>query len=172
MGLAADKLGHFDFFSGKKLSDMLLADILSDLPKDTPLIIIPDGSLGVVPFEMLVLNDGGKVITDGKVPWTSGAEFFGDRNPISYYQSVTALTLGTTLGKQQKSGDRLLALVDPVFAAEDARLVKVAAENRRAVLDKLTGEKLMSFRSRADTGNTEAAAYRPTRRIFEKGRPC
>ena len=50
----AQKLGHFDFASGKKLSDLLLADILSDLSKNTPVIIIPDGSLGVVPFEMLV----------------------------------------------------------------------------------------------------------------------
>ncbi|MGO9119753.1 MAG: CHAT domain-containing protein, partial [Desulfomonilaceae bacterium] len=73
--------------------------------------------------------------------------FFGDRNPISYYQSVTALTLARTLGRQQKAGDRTLALVDPVFSPEDARLAKAAAENRRAALDKLTGEKLMSFRS-------------------------
>ena len=143
----AQKLGHFDFVSGKKLSGLLLADILSDLPKDTPLIIIPDGSLGVVPFEMLVLNDGGKVITDNTLPQTSGAEFFGDRNPISYYQSITALTLARTLGKQQKSGDKLLAMVDPVFSADDTRLVKVAAEKRRAMLDKLTGEKLMSFKA-------------------------
>ena len=53
------KLAAFDFAAGKKLSDMLLADVLPALPKDTPLIIIPDGSLGVVPFEMLVLNDKG-----------------------------------------------------------------------------------------------------------------
>src|SRR5208283_203514 len=62
----AQKLSNFDFISGKKLSDLLLADILSDLPKNTPVIVVPDGSLGVVPFEMLVLNDGGKVITDNK----------------------------------------------------------------------------------------------------------
>ena len=38
-------------------------------------------------------------------------------------------------------------MVDPVFSPEDARLVKAAAENRRAALDKLTGEKLMSFKT-------------------------
>ncbi len=89
----AKKLSQFDFKSGKKLSDILLSDILPDLPKNTPVIIVPDGSLGVVPFEMLVFNDGGKFIKDNKRPQTSGAEFFGDRNPISYYQSITALTL-------------------------------------------------------------------------------
>ena len=151
MELGADdsivkKLTAFDFASGKKLSDLILSDILPDLPKNTPVIIVPDGSLGVVPFEMLVLNDGGKITTDKK-PQTSGAEFFGDRNPISYYQSITALTLARTLGKQQKPGDRTLAMVDPVFSTEDARVVKAAAEKKQAMLDKLTGEKLMSFKS-------------------------
>ena len=44
------KISTFDFASSKKLADLLLGDILSDLPKDTPVIIVPDGSLGVVPF--------------------------------------------------------------------------------------------------------------------------
>ena len=142
-----EKVKSFDFASGKKLADLLLADILPDLPKDAPLIIIPDGPLGVVPFEMLVLNDGGKVHTDKTIPYVTGAEFFGDRNPISYYQSITALTLARTLGKQQKPGDRTLAMVDPVFSPDDARLVKAATEKRRAMLDKLTSEKLMSFKT-------------------------
>ncbi|MGO9117180.1 MAG: tetratricopeptide repeat protein, partial [Desulfomonilaceae bacterium] len=141
-----EKVKSFDFASGKKLADLLLSDILPDLPKDAPLIVIPDGPLGVVPFEMLVLNDGGKVQTDKTIPYVIGAEFLGDRNPISYYQSITALTLARTLGKQQKPGDRTLAMVDPVFSPDDARLVKAAAEKRRAALDKLTGEKLMSFK--------------------------
>ena len=116
-----EKLGKFDFGSGKKLTDILLSDILPDIPKNTPLIIIPDGSLGVVPFEMLVLNDAGKIVTDNKRPQTSGAEFFGDRNPISYYQSITALTLARTLGKQKKTQDKLLVIADPVFEMKDAR---------------------------------------------------
>ncbi|MGO9119055.1 MAG: CHAT domain-containing protein [Desulfomonilaceae bacterium] len=142
-----EKVKSFDFASGKKLADLVLSDILPDLPKDAPLIIIPDGPFGVVPFEMLVLNDGGKVQTDKTIPYVSGAEFFGDRNPISYYQSITALTLARTLGKQQKPGDRTLAMVDPVFSPDDARLVKAATEKRRAALDKLTGDKFMSFKT-------------------------
>ncbi len=141
----SDQLKKFDLASGKKLADILLSDVLPLLPKDAPVIIIPSGSLGIVPFEMLVLNEGGKVSTDKRIPYITGAEFFGDRNPISYYQSITALTLARTLGKQQKSGDRTLVMVDPVFSPDDTRLVKAAAEKRRAQLDKLTGEKLMSF---------------------------
>ncbi len=141
----AKKLASFDFKSGKKLSDLLLSDILSDLPKDTPVIIVPDGSLGVVPFEMLVLNDGGKVVTNGKRPQTLGAEFFGDRNPISYYQSITALTLARTLGKQQKPGEKLLAMVDPVFSSDDPRLVKLAKQEKNRLLATLPKDLTMSI---------------------------
>ena len=143
----AEKLTKFDFASGKKLSDLLLADILPDLPQNTPVIIVPDGSLGVVPFEMLVLNDGGKVVTEGKKPQTSGAEFFGDRNPISYYQSITALTLARTLGKQHHPGEKTLAMVDPVFSADDPRLVKVAKQERYRLLANLPTEITMSIQT-------------------------
>ena len=64
---------------------------------------------------MLVLNDGGKIVIDKGVPRTYAAEFFGDRNPVSYSQSITALTLARTLGKQGKPGDRALVFADPVF---------------------------------------------------------
>jgi len=72
-----------------------------------------------VPFETLVLNDSGRIAEDKRLPYVTGAEFFGDRNPISYCQSVTALTLARTLGKKQRPGDRILAIVDPVFAVDD-----------------------------------------------------
>jgi tetratricopeptide (TPR) repeat protein/CHAT domain-containing protein len=140
-----EKAKTFDFASGKKLSDILLADILPDLPKGVPLIIIPDDSLGVLPFEMLVLNDGGKTLTDKKVPYVSGAEFFGDRNPISYYQSVTALTLARTLGKQQKPGEKALAMVDPVFSDGDPRVVQMAKEEKNKILASLPKDLLMSI---------------------------
>ena len=139
------KLAAFDFKSGKKLSDILLSDILPDLPKNTAVIIVPDGSLGVVPFEMLVLNEGGKIVTNGNRPQTSGAEFFGDRNPISYYQSITALTLARTLGKQQKPGQKLLAMVDPVFSSDDPRLVKLAKQEKDKLLSTLPKDLTMSI---------------------------
>ena len=113
------KICTFDFASGKMLADILLGDILADLPKDAPVIVVPDGSLGVAPFEMLVLNDGGKIVVEKGIPRTLGAEFFGDRNPTSYSQSITALTLARTLGKQGRPGDRLLVVADPVFKIDD-----------------------------------------------------
>jgi tetratricopeptide (TPR) repeat protein len=116
-----EKLKSFDFDAGKKLADLLLADLLPDLPKGTPVIVVPDQCLGVLPFEMLVLNTGGAIKLDKKIPYVSGTEFFGDRNSISYYQSITALTLARTLGKQKKSQEKLLVMADPVFQMKDAR---------------------------------------------------
>jgi tetratricopeptide (TPR) repeat protein len=140
-----EKMAKFDFASGKRLYDILLAPIIEELPEGAPLIIVPDGSLGVVPFEMLVLNDGGKVVTENKRAQTTGAEFFGDRNPISYYQSITALTLVRTLGQQQKAGDKTLAMVDPVFSADDPRLAKVAKQERDRLLANLPTDLTMSI---------------------------
>ncbi len=139
-GPAASKLKAFDFSAGKELADLLLGDVLPHLPAGEPLIIVPDDSLGVLPFEMLVLNDGGEVRTDKEIPYVTGAEFFGDRNPISYYQSITALTLARTLGKQKKPQERLLVMADPVFRLQDARAqkapqVKVARKDKEYYAD-------------------------------------
>jgi hypothetical protein len=96
---------------------------------------------------MLVLNEGGKIATDKKPAYTTGAEFFGDRNPISYYQSITALTLARTLGKQQRSGDKVLAMVDPIFAMDDSRLIKIAENQKQKLLENLPKDLLMSIQT-------------------------
>ena len=119
-----EKLKSFDLAAGKKLSDLLLSDILESLPKNVPLLIVPDDSLGTLPFEMLVLNDKGTIKTDKDLPYISGAEFFGDRNLISYSQSVTALTLSRIHAKSKAKEAGLLAIADPVFHEKDDRMAK------------------------------------------------
>ncbi|MGO8821154.1 MAG: CHAT domain-containing protein [Desulfomonilaceae bacterium] len=100
----------------------LLLRVLDDVPKGTPIIIIPDGILALMPFEALV--------TGGKVTWTKGEygvdypeglTFLGDEHPISYYQSITALTLARTVGSKGKPKDKLLVVADPVFTMKDER---------------------------------------------------
>jgi len=140
------KLTSFDFATGKKLADILLREILTDLREGDPLTIVPDDSLGVIPFEMLVLNEGGKVKTNKKIPYVSGAEFLGDRNPISYYQSITALTLGRTFAKRKKTGTKNLVMCDPVFDAEDPRLKQMAKKRGKTMPDALAA-KLMSIKN-------------------------
>lgn len=121
-----EKLRSFDFSSGKKLADLLLGDILPNLPAHAPVIIIPDDSLADLPFEMLVLNQGGRIEERNNIPCTVDAHFFGDRNPVSYYQSVTALTLTRTIGSNQNPGNKLLVIADPVTDPYDERIAPVA----------------------------------------------
>ena len=116
-----EKLASFSLPIGKELSDLLLTEVLDLVPKGASIIIVPDDCLGTVPFEMLTLNDKGSVKTDKAIPYVSGAEFFGDRNLLSYYQSVTALTLTRNHSKGKAAGGGLLAIVDPVFSEKDKR---------------------------------------------------
>jgi tetratricopeptide (TPR) repeat protein len=116
-----DQIKHFDFTSGKMLSDLLLRDILPLLPEGEPVIIVPSGVLGIIPFEMLILNTDNLIATDKSIPYIAGTDFFGDRNPISYYQSITALTLARTLAPNRTRGKKQLLMVDPVFDVNDIR---------------------------------------------------
>ncbi len=116
------KLESFDFSAGRRMGALLLDDILTDLPRGVPVTVIPDDVLGVLPFEMLVLNEGGRVVNVKGIPCVRGGEFFGDRNPVSYYQSITALTLVRTYGRTSAGSGRLLVIADPVFNIGDSRL--------------------------------------------------
>lgn len=117
-----EKLRSFDLAAGKTLSDLLLSDVLEILPRHVPLIVAPDGILGTLPFEMLALNGQGSIKTDKDLPYISGEEFFGDRNFISYCQSVTALTLSRIHAKGKSAEAGLLAIADPVFQENDERM--------------------------------------------------
>lgn len=115
------KLKSFDFESGHRLAELLLGDLLPEIPAGQPLIVVTDDSLGVLPFEMLIMNTNGRVEHNGGIPVVVDAEFFAQRNPISYYQSLNALTLARTLGVHGKPNDRALVMADPVFQMLDAR---------------------------------------------------
>ncbi|MGO8877882.1 MAG: CHAT domain-containing tetratricopeptide repeat protein [Desulfomonilaceae bacterium] len=119
------KLKSFNFESGKRLSDLLLSEFLDLIPSGAPIVIVPDDCLGTIPFEALTLNNHGSVKTDRELPYVSEAEFFGDRNLISYYQSMTALTLERTHSKGKSALGGLLAIADPVFSAKDKRASSV-----------------------------------------------
>jgi len=118
---ALKRLKSFDFDSAKKLAGLLVTDFLSELPKGAAVIVVPDESLGGLPFEMLVLSGKGEIRTDKPIPRTVGVKFFGDRNRVSYSQSITALTLSRTLGNRDAQEDRLLVIADPVFKTGDRR---------------------------------------------------
>jgi len=135
-------LKGFNADLGKELYKSLLARVLMDIPKGTPLTIIPDGVLAVLPFEALVVS--GEVIwqdAQGR-PLPKGITFMGDLYPINYYQSITALTLARTLTKQRKIGRKTLVMADPIFQRDDER-VKTSARRLLASLP----DKLMTIRN-------------------------
>jgi len=110
---ATIELKAFDAKLGESLYKKLLARVLMDIPKGTPITIIPDGVLAVLPFEALIVSE--KSNASDRVTYVS------DQYPISYYQSITALTLARTMGEKRKKGDRLLVIADPVFQLKDER---------------------------------------------------
>jgi CHAT domain-containing protein len=75
---------------------------------------------------MLVMNEGGSVTSDGEIPTVKGGVFFGDRHPISYYQSITALTLFRTVSQRKSTGERVLVIADPIFEMADTRVIELA----------------------------------------------
>jgi tetratricopeptide (TPR) repeat protein len=130
------RLKDYDPELAKSLYDKLLRPALADIPKGAPLTIIPDGILAMLPFEALV--------TGGEVTWSKSADgldypegltFLGDEHPISYYQSITALTLVRTIGNKDKPKDGVLVVADPVFNMKDQRAQK-ASETRLSEREK------------------------------------
>lgn len=128
-------LRAFDPDLGATLYKRLLSGVLTEVPKGTPVAIIPDGVLAILPFEALV--------TAGKATWKQGdwgdypegLTYLGDEYPINYRESITAITLVRTIGKTEKRGDRLLVVADPVFQMEDQR-AQAAGRIRVASADK------------------------------------
>jgi tetratricopeptide (TPR) repeat protein len=144
--IETSRLAAFDLALGKKLADLLLSEALQRLPKDTAVIVAPDDCRGELPFETLVLNGGGKVDKSGSIPTVTGAEFFGDRNPISYTQSVTDLTLARTFGSKGSTGRKTLVMDDPVFSLEDARVRKAETDRKERTLEALP-QNIMSIKN-------------------------
>jgi CHAT domain-containing protein len=138
-----DKLKSFDLRTGKKISDILLADVLPNLPAGAALTIVPDDCLGTLPFEMLPLNDGGEIVDDGNKVSVKGVNFLGDRNRISYCQSLTALTLARILGNKASPRNNLLVVADPVFHTLDARAIIGEQATRFAKSDERFNSALM-----------------------------
>lgn len=111
--------------AGKKLFDLLVSPILESLPQNVPLVVVPDGKLGILPFEALPMTQG----EPGSDRW-DGVKFLGSRNLISYYQSITAMNLVRVREKSKARalpGSRFLIVADPTIrCAGGADRVKVS----------------------------------------------
>lgn len=106
---------------GKKLYEILIGNMLQHTPPDHRVIIVPDDCLANLPFEMLVVDINGNPKVDISMSDNSlkvdleGVEFLWDRHSkLSYYQSITALTLVRSTSKPEESC-RVLIIGNPDY---------------------------------------------------------
>lgn len=110
--LNADPAG-FSSTRAQELYELLLAGVLSEVKETDRLIVVPDGILGLLPFEALVVQEG-KGLQD--------RVYVGDRYTLSYYQSASVLALQRRL-QERRATRPLLALGHPVFSPQDVRVL-------------------------------------------------
>ena len=100
----------FSPHSARELYDLLLSKALAPVADGAKVIIVPDGMLGLLPFEALVVAEG--------VPTVYAA----DRWNFTYTQSATILGL-TRMLPAPRSDRPLFALGNPIYAKDDPRNV-------------------------------------------------
>ncbi|RLB82352.1 MAG: hypothetical protein DRH17_05955 [Deltaproteobacteria bacterium] len=109
---------RFSVKDAKSLYDLLLSEALKHTHENEKIIIVPDGILGLLPFESLV-KEGNRV---------EDSLYVSDACMISYYQSATVLSLQRNL--KGKTPERVLfALGNPIYSVEDPRYI-VWKENK------------------------------------------
>ncbi|MBM4273475.1 MAG: CHAT domain-containing protein [Deltaproteobacteria bacterium] len=114
----------FNPAQGRKLYEMLLAPALKDLAPEKRLIIVPDGILGLLPFEALVVQ-AGKDAGDTR--------FVGDERLLTYSQSAAILALNRVLAASQAKKP-LFALGNPIYSDHDPRYLAHKAGKPAPVL--------------------------------------
>jgi len=107
---------EYEKFSVKEataLYALLLSEAAKDVNENEKIIIVPDGILGLLPFEALVIEEK----KDGK-----DSLYVGDRYAISYYQSASVLSIQRSL-KYINLEKPLFALGNPVYSDKDPRYI-------------------------------------------------
>ncbi len=95
----------FSLAQAAELYRLLLADGLAGVGPHERLVIVPDGILGTLPFEILAVQ---------AAPAPAEQVYLGDRFAVAYYQSAALLALKRTLPAQTASRT-LFALANPDF---------------------------------------------------------
>ncbi|MBI4824663.1 MAG: tetratricopeptide repeat protein [Nitrospirae bacterium] len=127
---------RFSVEEAEELYELLLAEVLKEVKQGEKIIIVPDGVLGLLPFEALVIEKG-KGIKDSL--------YVGDRYVLSYYQSATVLSFQRSL-KSSKLEKPLFALGNPVYSKDDPRYIAWKSKNKEVFV---AGVNKYSFRGLA-----------------------
>ncbi|MEW6140128.1 MAG: CHAT domain-containing tetratricopeptide repeat protein [Thermodesulfobacteriota bacterium] len=114
------------------LHERLAAHVLESVPEGSPVTIIPDGVLALLPFEALVTGGAAEWYTGRQGDFPRGLTYLGDRNPVVYSQSLTAMTLARQIAKTEEIGPAVLVMTDPVFSPSDERVRDVQIPKTQA----------------------------------------
>jgi CHAT domain-containing protein/tetratricopeptide (TPR) repeat protein len=98
---------------GHELYQLLLKDTLTGVPADRDIVIVPDGILGALPFEALVVEADSAA---------GPPVFVADRWRTSYVQSASVLTL-LRHRVPSTAPKALFALGNPVYSQTDPRYI-------------------------------------------------
>jgi len=144
---------RFSLPQAKELHDLLLAGVVPEIKESDRVIIVPDGILGLLPFEALVLKEGQNL---------QDSVFVGDKYNLTYYQSAAVLALKRRL-KEEPAGRPLFALGNPVFSEQDARCQPPGKEAQPST-QLVKGKKRGAF-----TALATSEAWGKTTRSSDKG---
>jgi CHAT domain-containing protein len=119
----AEDLARFDVPAGSRLADLLWKPVLGDIPKGAKVIVAPDKSLWLLPFEALVLDAPARPLMPSGAhgPAPTGLRYVGDDYDIAYAPSATALATQRLLKRGTRASEELFVLADPVFGPSDPR---------------------------------------------------
>ncbi len=101
----------FSVKAARELYEILLSGALKDVKDAEKLVMVPDGILGLLPFEALIIREGRNY---------KDCSYVGDTRTITYSQSATALALARLL-KPSEARKPLFALGNPVYDRSDSR---------------------------------------------------
>jgi CHAT domain-containing protein/tetratricopeptide (TPR) repeat protein len=133
------------------LHQRLTAHVLESVPAGASIIVIPDGMLALLPFETLVTGGVPTWKTGKHGDFPQGIYYLGDRNPIVYSQSLTAMTLVRRLAKVEQAGNAVLVMADPVYGMADER-VSSAVVSKPAAQARNHGSRVMAGMQESPAG--------------------
>lgn len=118
------KPDRFSVTEAKKLFEMLLSESLKDIKGDEKIIIVPDGILGLLSFEALIIREGSSL---------KDSLYVADRYTVSYYQSATIFALNRIL-KSPEPEKPLFAVGNPVYTSNDPRYLAWKQGKKEAII--------------------------------------
>jgi CHAT domain-containing protein len=117
--MQAVELGKFSPAQAHELYKLLLAPALPEIREHDRIIIVPEGILGLLPFEALVQEPGAG---------DQDRVYVGDKFTLTYYQSATVMAWQRQL-KAEKVNKTLFALGNPIYNPADPRYQAIPTKN-------------------------------------------